>query len=206
MSHDLDEYDNDFDSFQNEDTFNKMDDELDEDDFNEDEDDEEPLIRDKGNWIYNDYSDKELRNETLEFLSHYIKHKSNRVTTENEIYNQSLQLRNNVNVLNKDIYMMLLSTFVTSLIQNGLKSSYDDLINKKYGWQHSSFSDIKNIEDKEVAKRLRPIKVEEGIYTCKKCGGKHTQSYEIQMRRADEPATVFIECMNPKCRNSWKIN
>jgi len=71
MSHDLDEYDNDFDSFQNEDTFNKMDDELDEDDFNEDEDDEEPLIRDKGNWIYNDYSDKELRNETLEFLFHF---------------------------------------------------------------------------------------------------------------------------------------
>ncbi len=201
MSNDLDDvYDNDFDSFQNDDTFDKIDNELDEDDLIEDE--EEPLIRDKGNWIYNNYSDKELRNETLEFLSNYIKHKSNRITTENEIYNQSLI----DNVLNKDIYINLLNTFITSLIQNGLKISYDDLLNKKFGWNHTSFQNIKNVEDKEVAKRLRPITVEEGIYTCKKCGGKHTQSYEIQMRRADEPATVFIECMNPKCRNSWKIN
>ena len=70
----------------------------------------------------------------------------------------------------------------------------------------STFEEIKMNEEKEVNKRLKPVEIKEGIYTCKKCGGKRTQSYEVQLRRADEPATVFIECVNPKCRNKWSIN
>jgi DNA-directed RNA polymerase subunit M/transcription elongation factor TFIIS len=185
--------DHEFDTFED-DTFK--------DDEEEIEDLEEPINRNKGNWIYNDMNEKELREESVEFLSHYIKHKSNRQTAENEIYKQSFIS----DKFNNDLYINLLSTFVTTLVDKGLKHAYDSLLNSKFSWNHPEFEEIKSYEDKEVAKRLRPIKIEEGIYTCKKCGGKHTQSYEIQMRRADEPATVFIECVNPKCRNKWKIN
>ncbi len=185
--------DHEFDTFED-DTFK--------DDEEEIEDLEEPINRNKGNWIYNDMNEKELRDEAVEFLSHYIKHKSNRQTAENEIYKQSFIS----DKFNNDLYINLLSTFVTTLVDKGLKHAYDNLLNSKFSWNHPEFEEIKSYEDKEVAKRLRPIKIEEGIYTCKKCGGKHTQSYEIQMRRADEPATVFIECVNPKCRNKWKIN
>jgi len=187
--------DNEFTNYDDEDDIRMNEEEI--------EDSEEILNRDKGNWIYNDYSDKELRDETMEFLSHYIKHKSNRQTAENEIYKQSSISSDK---LNKDVYINLLTTFVSTLVDKGLKYAYDNLMENKYSWNHSQFEEIKSYEDKEVAKRLRPIKIEEGIYTCKKCGGKHTQSYEVQLRRADEPATVFIECVNPKCRNKWRIN
>ena len=192
--------DNFEDDFDDTNEFNDVEYEL--EDEIEDEFDDSISNRDKGNWIYSDYSEKDLRNETLDFLSNYMKHKSNRDTIEKEIYNQSLIN----NVFNKDYYISLLNTFIIDLVQNGLKTAYDNLLNKKLSWNHPEFEEVKEYENKEVAKRLNPPKVQEGIFECKKCGGKQTQSYEVQLRRADEPATIFVECVNPKCRNSWKIN
>ena len=45
--------------------------------------------------------------------------------------------------------------------------------------------------------------VTEGVYKCKKCGGKKTVQRELQTRSADEPMTVFITCV--ECKNTWKI-
>ena len=163
---------------------------------------EEQLLRTKGDWIYENQSLDVLREETLTFLSHYMKHKENRILTENEIYKHS-----NINgIFYSEIYMSLLSMFITVLIDKVLKIAFEELMNDKLGWNHSTFEEIKLAEEKEINKRLKPVEIKEGIYTCKKCGGKRTQSYEVQLRRADEPATVFIECVNPKCRNKWSIN
>lgn len=42
----------------------------------------------------------------------------------------------------------------------------------------------------------------DGFYTCK-CGSKKTSYYQQQTRGADEPMTVFIECLD--CHNKWKM-
>lgn len=47
------------------------------------------------------------------------------------------------------------------------------------------------------------LKVNEGSYTCRKCGGKKTTHQEMQTRSADEPMTIFITCVT--CGNQWKI-
>ena len=47
-------------------------------------------------------------------------------------------------------------------------------------------------------------KVTEGVYKCKKCGGKKTTQSEMQTRSADEPMTIFIHCVD--CGNSWKAS
>lgn len=44
----------------------------------------------------------------------------------------------------------------------------------------------------------------EGIYTCKRCGGKKTIQTEMQTRSADEPMTIFVSCLT--CGNSWKFS
>ena len=41
-----------------------------------------------------------------------------------------------------------------------------------------------------------------GQFTCRKCGGSKTSSYQMQTRSADEPMTVFICCL--KCGNKWR--
>jgi transcription elongation factor S-II len=40
------------------------------------------------------------------------------------------------------------------------------------------------------------------MFTCKKCRGKRCTYYELQTRSADEPATIFVTCLD--CGNNWK--
>lgn len=164
---------------------------------------DEQLTRIRGDGIYAGMSEDNLRKQTLEFLEDYIKQKSNRKTAEQEIYEASLL---EDKTLNKELYIQLVTSFTTEILQYGLKQAYDSLVENTLQWNHPIFKDVKDYEDKEVAKRLKPIEIKEGIYQCPKCKGKRTQSYEVQLRRADEPATVFIECVNPKCRYKWSIN
>lgn len=171
---------------------------------NDDIEQDEQITKNIGESIFDTFSDSDLRHETNEFLVNYVKQKANRKTAEQEIYN--LAYNKNTKILDKDLYIRLLTSFVTEISQYGLKSAYDSLVNNTLIWDHAIFKNIKEYEDKEVAKRLKPVEIKEGIYECPKCKGKKTQSYEVQLRRADEPATVFIECVNPKCRYKWKIN
>lgn len=43
------------------------------------------------------------------------------------------------------------------------------------------------------------------LFRCGKCKQRNTSYYELQIRSADEPATIFITCLNPKCKNQWRI-
>ena len=40
------------------------------------------------------------------------------------------------------------------------------------------------------------------LFTCKKCKSKKCTYYELQTRSADEPATIFITCLD--CGKNWK--
>jgi transcription elongation factor S-II len=41
------------------------------------------------------------------------------------------------------------------------------------------------------------------MFTCKKCKSKRCNHYELQTRSADEPATIFITCLD--CGKNWKM-
>jgi DNA-directed RNA polymerase subunit M/transcription elongation factor TFIIS len=68
-------------------------------------------------------------------------------------------------------------------------TKWKDLIEKKIKRDDSKFN----------------VKVESStsLFTCKKCGSKKCTYYELQIRSADEPATVFITCLD--CGKNWKI-
>lgn len=40
------------------------------------------------------------------------------------------------------------------------------------------------------------------MFTCKKCKSKNCTYYELQTRSADEPATIFVTCLD--CGKHWK--
>lgn len=42
----------------------------------------------------------------------------------------------------------------------------------------------------------------DGAYTCGKCKSKKTVYTSVQIRSADEPATIFVRCLN--CAKAWK--
>lgn len=41
-------------------------------------------------------------------------------------------------------------------------------------------------------------------FTCNKCKQNICTYSQFQIRSADEPMTLFITCLNPKCGNSWR--
>ena len=63
----------------------------------------------------------------------------------------------------------------------------------------------KMIEQKiklDAAKYTVNIEASTDMFTCKKCKSKRCTYYELQMRSADEPATIFITCLD--CGKHWK--
>ena len=43
------------------------------------------------------------------------------------------------------------------------------------------------------------------LFKCGKCKQRKCSYYEMQIRSADESATIFITCLNPACKNKWRI-
>ena len=46
------------------------------------------------------------------------------------------------------------------------------------------------------------IEASTDLFTCKKCKSKKCTYYEMQTRSADEPATIFITCLD--CGKNWR--
>ena len=41
-------------------------------------------------------------------------------------------------------------------------------------------------------------------FTCSKCKNNECKTYSLQTRSADEPTTIFVNCI--KCNNTWKMS
>ena len=89
-------------------------------------------------------------------------------------------------VLNKEIKPQEVA-FMTH--QEFDETKWKDLIEKKIKRDESKFN--VNIESST------------SLFTCKKCGSKKCTYYELQIRSADEPATIFITCLD--CGKHWKV-
>jgi len=55
---------------------------------------------------------------------------------------------------------------------------------------------------RDASKYTMNIEASTDMFTCKKCRSKKCTYYELQTRSADEPATIFITCLD--CGKHWK--
>ena len=55
---------------------------------------------------------------------------------------------------------------------------------------------------REASKFNANIEASTDMFTCKKCRSKKCTYYELQTRSADEPATIFVTCLD--CGKHWK--
>ena len=55
---------------------------------------------------------------------------------------------------------------------------------------------------KDASKVNDNIQASTDMYTCKKCKSKRCTYYEMQTRSADEPATIFVTCLD--CGKHWR--
>jgi len=55
---------------------------------------------------------------------------------------------------------------------------------------------------RDESKFVNNVHASTDMFTCKKCKSKKCTYYELQTRSADEPATIFITCLD--CGKNWK--
>lgn len=80
----------------------------------------------------------------------------------------------------------------------------DVIVQGKLGWDHASFSNIKQSQQEQDDYILNPFEVEEGVVECKKCGSFKVFSVSVQTRAADEPMTTKAQCI--VCNAKWSYN
>jgi hypothetical protein len=61
---------------------------------------------------------------------------------------------------------------------------------------------IERKRKRDASKYTNTIEASTDMFTCKKCKSKRCTYYELQTRSADEPATVFVTCLD--CGKNWK--
>ena len=99
-----------------------------------------------------------------------------------------------MNLKNEDLLQQIKSNEIT--VQSVAFMSHQEF--KPAHWS-------KMIEQKiklDAAKYTVNIEASTDMFTCKKCKSKRCTYYELQMRSADEPATIFITCLD--CGKHWK--
>lgn len=88
---------------------------------------------------------------------------------------------------------------------HSIKTYIDDVIKQgKLGWEHISFSNIKQSQQEQDDYILNPFEAEEGVVECKKCGSSKVYSVSVQTRAADEPMTTMAQCT--MCKTKWSYN
>ncbi len=55
---------------------------------------------------------------------------------------------------------------------------------------------------RDANKYTNDIQASTDMFTCRKCKSKRCTYYEMQTRSADEPATLFVTCLD--CGKNWK--
>lgn len=121
----------------------------------------------------------------------------------------------NIEILKRNIYtatkgnkenLLSMCFFLIHCKQNGIELKViQKHIKESYRFSLSEWEEASDDIKKDILKLKTPIEVEEGIFVCGKCGQNRTLSWSAQLRRADEPPTVFVTCMNKECKNKWRI-
>ena len=55
---------------------------------------------------------------------------------------------------------------------------------------------------RDASKYSDNIQASTNMYTCRKCKSQRCTYYEMQTRSADEPATIFVTCLD--CGKHWR--
>ena len=116
------------------------------------------------------------------------------------------------NILFCEIYLARLKSICTNLrnnqgllenIQNGgiLPETFAHISHQEMNperWREL----IEKKSKKDQQRFHNQVEASTDMFTCKKCKSKKCTYYELQTRSADEPATIFVTCLD--CGKNWK--
>tara|TARA_B100000282_G_C31730651_1_gene490753 strand:- start:1194 stop:1703 length:510 start_codon:yes stop_codon:yes gene_type:complete len=99
-----------------------------------------------------------------------------------------INLKNNILLKNLQEGEIKASTLAFMTHQEMNPDHWKDLIDKKRKRDENKYNNTQQAST--------------DMFTCKKCKSKRCTYYELQTRSADEPATIFVTCLD--CGKNWK--
>tara|TARA_B110000967_G_scaffold184583_1_gene204140 strand:- start:3168 stop:3677 length:510 start_codon:yes stop_codon:yes gene_type:complete len=140
------------------------------------------------------------------------------INLEKGIYNYAIKESNNNKIIKKwdnpyfvQLYLDRLKSIFVNLKNEHLinKIKNNEITAQKLAFMtHQEMNeDIwKVLLDKKIKrdanKYTNNTQASTDMFTCRKCKSKRCTYYELQTRSADEPATIFITCLD--CGKNWK--
>lgn len=149
---------------------------------------------------YEDFTDMsitEMREKGIEVLKTVLKKEQNIKVIEKCIHHVSKKSSTYMSTYRKTLYQVI-GDFVKE--ETPIKDIVNNIKSEKVGWEHPTFSEIKNHIDEHDDFIINPFEVEEGVTTCK-CGSGRVYTFQRQVRSCDEPMTTFAKCV--KCGTNW---
>jgi len=159
-----------------------------------------------------------FRNNVQEKLKEIIADEKNAVNLEKGVYNYAIKEANNKKIIKKwenpyfaqlyidrlrTIYFNLKNADLLAQLNNGevTPQNIAFMTHQEMNPQHwRSMIELKIKRD--ANKYTNNVQASTDMFTCKKCRGKRCTYYELQTRSADEPATIFVTCLD--CGKNWK--
>ena len=99
-----------------------------------------------------------------------------------------------INLKDKDLLQKLQTGQITP--QNMAFMTHQEMNTQR--WQKL----IDNKMKLDANKYINNLQASTDMFTCRKCKSKRCTYYELQTRSADEPATIFITCLD--CGKNWR--
>lgn len=157
---------------------------------------------------------KNITNKLEDIINDDIKSQN----LEKGIYNYSIKEANNKKIIKKwdnpyfvQLYLDRLKSIFINLKNNKLllRLQTDDISPHKLAFMtHQEMNEerwktlLEKKMKRDANKFTTNIQARTDMFTCRKCKSKRCTYYELQTRSADEPATIFITCLD--CGKNWK--
>jgi transcription elongation factor S-II len=151
-------------------------------------------------------------------LKTIIVDEKNAINLEKGIYNYAIKEANNKKIIKKWENMYFSQIYIDRLRTVYFNLNHSDLLtqlnNNEITPQSIAFmthqemnpehwrSMIEMKIKRDANKYTNNVQASTDMFTCKKCRGKRCTYYELQTRSADEPATIFVTCLD--CGKNWK--
>lgn len=91
-------------------------------------------------------------------------------------------------------------------VKDGACKPHDIAFMEPYEMNPDKWMPILNAKLKKERSMLNAnVEAKTDLFKCGKCKQRKCSYYEMQIRSADESATIFVTCLNPSCKNKWRI-
>tara|TARA_B100001094_G_C17790842_1_gene604311 strand:+ start:111 stop:620 length:510 start_codon:yes stop_codon:yes gene_type:complete len=161
---------------------------------------------------------EEFRENIVKKFENIIKNDSKSINLEKGIYNYAIKEANNKKIIKKwdnpyfvQLYLDRLKSIYINLKNKDLllKLQTDDITPQILAFMtHQEMNEdiwrvlLEQKMKRDANKFTNNIQASTDMFTCRKCKSKRCTYYELQTRSADEPATIFVTCLD--CGKNWK--